>query len=95
MLGAASFPAPRPIMTPLEKRRQDRFCEFHGEAGHVTNECFSLRNAIEDMVAQGKMQQFVMRQQAEVNMVGGPSHSKKRRSREVNTLTIGEPLSRR
>ena len=28
-------------------------------------------------------------------MVGGPSHSKKRRGREVNTLTIGEPLSRR
>ncbi|GJW95087.1 hypothetical protein Tco_0174759 [Tanacetum coccineum] len=40
------FKAPPPMTTPIEKRNNNKFCEFHGEVGHNTDECMHLKRQI-------------------------------------------------
>ncbi|GJW19729.1 reverse transcriptase domain-containing protein [Tanacetum coccineum] len=49
-----------PLMTtPVEKRNANKFCEFHGEVGHNTDECNHLRKQIEDMLKAGKLSHII------------------------------------
>ncbi|GJV76823.1 reverse transcriptase domain-containing protein [Tanacetum coccineum] len=47
------------MTTPVEKRNTNKFCEFHGEIGHNTNECNHLRRQIEDMLKAGKLSHII------------------------------------
>ncbi|GKG15680.1 hypothetical protein Tco_0358003, partial [Tanacetum coccineum] len=42
------------MTTPVEKQNANKFCEFHGEVGHNTDECNHLRKKIEDMLKAGE-----------------------------------------
>ncbi|GKF20486.1 hypothetical protein Tco_0069124, partial [Tanacetum coccineum] len=33
------FKSPPPMVTPVEKRSRNKFCDFHNDKGHSTNEC--------------------------------------------------------
>ncbi|GJV83820.1 hypothetical protein Tco_1523718 [Tanacetum coccineum] len=44
---------------PVEKRNANKFCEFHGEVGHNTDECNHLRKQIEDMLKAGKLSHII------------------------------------
>nr|GEV09526.1 reverse transcriptase domain-containing protein [Tanacetum cinerariifolium] len=39
---------PPPMVTPVEKRSSNKFCEFHNDKGHNTDECVQLRKQIEE-----------------------------------------------
>ncbi|GJW43414.1 hypothetical protein Tco_0072213 [Tanacetum coccineum] len=54
-LDKGKFKAPPPMTTPIEKRNHAKFCEFHGEAGHNTDECMHLKKSIEEMLKAGKL----------------------------------------
>ncbi|GJX16445.1 hypothetical protein Tco_0217277 [Tanacetum coccineum] len=47
------------MTTPIEKRNANKFCEFHGEVGHNTDECNHLRKQIEDMLKAGKLSHII------------------------------------
>ncbi|GJS03519.1 reverse transcriptase domain-containing protein [Tanacetum coccineum] len=47
------------MTTPVEKRNANKFCEFHGEVGHNTDECNHLRKQIEDMLKAGKLSHLI------------------------------------
>ncbi|GJV34124.1 reverse transcriptase domain-containing protein [Tanacetum coccineum] len=48
------------MVTPLEKRSNiSKFCEFHNDKGHSTNEWVQLKKEIEELVRAGKLSQFV------------------------------------
>ncbi|GJX20785.1 reverse transcriptase domain-containing protein [Tanacetum coccineum] len=48
------------MVTPLEKRSDSsKFCEFHNDKGHSTDECVQLKKQIEELVRAGKLSQFV------------------------------------
>nr|GFC55190.1 reverse transcriptase domain-containing protein [Tanacetum cinerariifolium] len=40
-LDKGKFKTPPPMTTPVEKRNNNKFCEFHGEVGHNTDECMN------------------------------------------------------
>ncbi|GJU57478.1 reverse transcriptase domain-containing protein [Tanacetum coccineum] len=48
-----------PMTTSVEKRNANKFCEFHGEVGHNTDECNHLRKQIEDMLKAGKLSHII------------------------------------
>nr|GEY25094.1 reverse transcriptase domain-containing protein [Tanacetum cinerariifolium] len=51
---------PPPLMTTLvEERNASKFCEFHGEVGHTTNECMHLKRKIEEMLKSGKLSRLI------------------------------------
>ncbi|GJS48653.1 reverse transcriptase domain-containing protein [Tanacetum coccineum] len=47
------------MTTPVEKRDNTKFCEFHGEVGHNTNECMHLKRQIEELLKAGKLSHLI------------------------------------
>ncbi|GJV67140.1 reverse transcriptase domain-containing protein [Tanacetum coccineum] len=41
------------------KRNARKFCEFHGEVGHTTDECMHLKRQIEEMLKAGKLSHLI------------------------------------
>ncbi|GJU65669.1 hypothetical protein Tco_1247504 [Tanacetum coccineum] len=58
-LEKGKFKAPPPMTTPIEKRNTNKFCEFHGEVGHNTNECMHLKRQIEELLKNGKLSHVI------------------------------------
>ena len=41
---------PKPINTPVEKRDKNKYCSFHQDHGHHTNECRHLKYQVETLI---------------------------------------------
>ena len=50
---------PKPISTPAEKRDKNKYCRFHLDYGHRTDECRHLKDQLETLIRQGKLQKYV------------------------------------
>ncbi|GKA07772.1 hypothetical protein Tco_0686996 [Tanacetum coccineum] len=50
-----SFPEPPPLIGTPEKQNLNKFCDYHGDRGHNTNDCYQLKKQIEEVVASGKL----------------------------------------
>jgi hypothetical protein len=48
-----SFRPPKPMTEPPGDRGSNKFCDFHGDVGHHTNDCFQLKKRIEAAVKSG------------------------------------------
>ncbi|GKD66644.1 hypothetical protein Tco_1308752 [Tanacetum coccineum] len=48
------FKAPPPMIGPAENQNKNKFCEFHRDKGHNTDECIHLRRQIEEAVKSGR-----------------------------------------
>ncbi|GJV21757.1 reverse transcriptase domain-containing protein [Tanacetum coccineum] len=49
-LEKGKFKTPPPMVTPAEKRDPNKYCEFHADTGHSTDECMQLRKQIDEMI---------------------------------------------
>ncbi|GKF11395.1 hypothetical protein Tco_0049321 [Tanacetum coccineum] len=58
-LEKGKFKAPPLMVTPAKKRDPNKYCEFHSDTGHSTDECMQLRKQIEEMIKSGKLSQFI------------------------------------
>ncbi|GJU96593.1 hypothetical protein Tco_1321349 [Tanacetum coccineum] len=58
-LEKGKFKTPPPMTTPVKKQNANKFCEFHGEVGHNTDECNHLRKQIEDMLKAEKLSHII------------------------------------
>ncbi|GJW63005.1 hypothetical protein Tco_0114889 [Tanacetum coccineum] len=47
------------MTTPVEKRNASKFCEFHEEVGHTTDECMHLKRQIEEMLKTRKLSHLI------------------------------------
>ncbi|GKA26010.1 reverse transcriptase domain-containing protein [Tanacetum coccineum] len=56
---AGKFKPPPPMVTPVEKRSSNKFCDFHNDKGHSTNECMQLKKQIEELVRAGKLSHLI------------------------------------
>ena len=41
------------------KRSRDKYCRFHRDHGHDTSDCYDLKQQIEALIRQGKLQRFI------------------------------------
>ncbi|GKA69463.1 reverse transcriptase domain-containing protein [Tanacetum coccineum] len=53
------FKAPPSMTNPVEKQNHAKFCEFHGEVGHNTDECIHPKKQIEQMLKTGKLSHLI------------------------------------
>ena len=49
---------PRPLKSDPEKRNQNLFCRYHKEVEHNTDDCIQLKNEIEYLIRQGKLNKY-------------------------------------
>nr|XP_023910592.1 uncharacterized protein LOC112022252 [Quercus suber] len=47
------------------KRSRDKYCRFHRDHGHDTADCYYLKQQIEALIRQGKLQKFVNKDKAD------------------------------
>ncbi|GKF64271.1 hypothetical protein Tco_0187719, partial [Tanacetum coccineum] len=58
-LDKGKFKDPPPMTTPVEKGNSNKFCEFHGEVGHNTDEYMHLKRQIEELIKNGKFSHVI------------------------------------
>nr|GEX43828.1 reverse transcriptase domain-containing protein [Tanacetum cinerariifolium] len=56
---ASKFQPPPPMVTPVEKRSSNKFCDFHNDKGHNTDECMQLKKQIDELVRAGKLSHLI------------------------------------
>ncbi|GJU90301.1 hypothetical protein Tco_1302724 [Tanacetum coccineum] len=56
---SVSFPERPPLIRTPEKQNLNKFCDYHGDRGHNTNDCYQLKKQIEEVVASGKLAHLV------------------------------------
>nr|GEX45203.1 reverse transcriptase domain-containing protein [Tanacetum cinerariifolium] len=52
---SVSFPELPPLIRTPEKRNLKKFCNFHRDKGHNTNDCYQLKKKIEEVMALRKL----------------------------------------
>nr|GEY87349.1 hypothetical protein [Tanacetum cinerariifolium] len=58
-LDRGKFKVPPPTTTPLENINNNKFCEFHVEVRHNTDECMHLKRKIEELIKAGKLSRVI------------------------------------
>nr|GEU70278.1 reverse transcriptase domain-containing protein [Tanacetum cinerariifolium] len=53
------LPPPSPLVGTPKKENMDRYCDYHGEKGHYTNDCFQLRRQLEIALESEKLNHLV------------------------------------
>nr|GEU68801.1 hypothetical protein [Tanacetum cinerariifolium] len=59
VLDKEKFKSPPSMTTLVEKRNASKFCKFHREVGHTTDECMHLKRKIEEMLKSGKLSHLI------------------------------------
>ena len=50
---------PRPLHSSPNVRDKKKYCRFHKDHGHLTEECRDLKEQIEELIQKGKLQRYV------------------------------------
>ncbi|XP_012833832.1 PREDICTED: uncharacterized protein LOC105954696 [Erythranthe guttata] len=50
---------PRPMQPNAKLEKSDRYCRFHKDRGHTTEECAQLKVAIERLIKQGHLGEYI------------------------------------
>ncbi|GJY77723.1 hypothetical protein Tco_0483524 [Tanacetum coccineum] len=103
------LPAPRPVANPLRTGDPDKYCDYHQDKGHHTNDCIQLRKQLEIALESGKLnhlmkdlRQRVGRGQSKnpppppkvINMVRIlSSKEKKRKDRKATEAWMNAPIT--
>ncbi|GAV61359.1 hypothetical protein CFOL_v3_04886, partial [Cephalotus follicularis] len=72
---------PAPLRSPANKRDSSKYCRYHRDHGHDTEECRQLKNQIEDLIHKGHLRKYVD---------GDASQGRRKRREEAPQLKICE-----
>ncbi|KAL0400246.1 UNVERIFIED_CONTAM: hypothetical protein Sradi_2367900 [Sesamum radiatum] len=84
---------PRSWRNTSQRPKSDKFCRFHNDYGHTTEEYRNLKNEIERLIQNGYLQEYVCWERARGT---GPYQKKEgNRAREVRAPSPGRPSRER
>ena len=75
---------PAKIKSDREKRDKSKFCYFHKDHGHRTQDCISLRDHIEALIRKGHLQDYVARKNRSPERATTSSRQKEQPHRQTN-----------
>ena len=62
------------MMTPPQKRDIQKYCEYHNDHGHWTEDYTTLRKEIEIFIQNGKLIKFLADEKGEITILGEISY---------------------
>ena len=68
------------------KRNRNKYCHFHRDHRHDTNECFDLKQQIENLIRQGKLRNFLGRDHKDKKLKGKLEESSRPPLREIRVI---------
>ena len=71
------------------KRNRNKYCRFHRDHGHYTDECFDLKQHIENLIRQGKLRNFLGRDHKDEKLKGKVEESSRPLLREIRVIVGG------
>ncbi|XP_030924206.1 uncharacterized protein LOC115951026 [Quercus lobata] len=74
------------------KRNKNKYCRFHRDHGHDTDECFDLKQQIENLIRQGKLKHFVGRDRTDEKLKGKMEESSRPPLGEIRIIVGGNPM---
>uniref|UniRef100_A0A2N9E2N4 RNase H type-1 domain-containing protein n=1 Tax=Fagus sylvatica TaxID=28930 RepID=A0A2N9E2N4_FAGSY len=79
---------PGKLLTDPDKRPRDKYCRFHRDHGHNTEDCYDLKRQIEELIKQGKLQRFIEK--------GGTSRSsRKAYARQIHNVLVTQKSNKK
>nr|XP_023927177.1 uncharacterized protein LOC112038586 [Quercus suber] len=82
--GTLTFP--RKLKGDPSRRSRDKYCRFHRDHGHDTADCYNLKQQIEALIRQGKLQKFVSKERTDPP----PQEQQQRRDNDYPRPPIGD-----
>ena len=64
--GTLTFPGK--LKSDPSKRSRSKYCRFHHDHGHDTTDCYDLKQQIEALIREGKLQKFVNKERTDTNL---------------------------
>ncbi|KAL0345147.1 UNVERIFIED_CONTAM: hypothetical protein Sradi_4346000 [Sesamum radiatum] len=64
---------PRKMQDNPKRLKSDKYCRFHRDMGHTTEECHHLQNEIEKLIQQGHLKEYIKHYPQGLQFVAGPS----------------------
>ncbi|XP_030923261.1 uncharacterized protein LOC115950151 [Quercus lobata] len=71
------------------KRNKNKYCHFHRDHGHDTNECYNLKQQIENFIRQGKLRHFVGKDHKDEKLKGKIEESSRPPLGEIRVIIGG------
>uniref|UniRef100_A0A2N9GFR2 Uncharacterized protein n=1 Tax=Fagus sylvatica TaxID=28930 RepID=A0A2N9GFR2_FAGSY len=76
------------LLTDSDKRPRDKYCRFHRDHRHNTEDCYDLKRQMEELIKQGKLQRFVEK--------GGTSRSsRKAYARQIHNVLVTQKSNKK
>ena len=63
--GSLTFPGK--LKSDQAKRSRNKYCRFHRDYGHDTADCYDLKQQIEALIREGKLQKFVSKERTDAH----------------------------
>ena len=70
------------------KRPMDKYCHFHCDHGHDTANCYNLKQQIEALIRQGKLQRFVNKEEADPPQEQAPQWENERPRQPIGDIRM-------
>ena len=71
------------------KRNRNKYCRFHRDHGYDTDECFDLKQQIENLIRQGKLRNFLGRDHKDKKLKGKIEESSRPLLEEIRVIIGG------
>ncbi|XP_024022056.1 uncharacterized protein LOC112091801 [Morus notabilis] len=73
---------PEPMRSDPSRRNQKKYCRFHGDVGHHTNDCANLKDEIERVIREGRLQEFKAERRPRNDGHGDQNGSRRREEKQ-------------
>ena len=71
------------------KRNRNKYCRFHKDHGHDTDECFDLKQQVENLIRQGKLRNFLGQDHKDKKLKGKIEESSQPLLGEIRVIIRG------
>ena len=75
------------------KRNRSKYCRFHRDHGHDTDECFDLKQQVENLIRQGNLKNLLGRDHKDEKLKGKAEVSSRSPLGEIRIIIGGNSTS--